>query len=417
MKLLHANKKTRLVISCIGVCALVMGLTACAPRPQTQATQKESQQTAQVQLPAPNENGIITADSWKDIYPNEYASYEQQKQRDGGKEYQETYPEEKVLWAGSSFAKSYTHPNGHPWSLRDVEDTARAPKKAQCLTCKSSEFILMQDKDPSLNNADIHEVEKKVSEPISCYDCHKNSPKDGVEPIRQFFIDAVGSDASKLPKGAMACGQCHNEYLMPGPDGAAQNAFKNLAEATPDKELAYENSINYVDHTNPTNGTKQLKVQHPEFETMYGGDMSPMAKQGYSCADCHMGKTTAADGQTYTNHNFGSPLENDDLIANDCSKCHKDIKAEVKAQQQKTIDRIHAVGAKIEQLDNKMSDIVAKGTMSDAQLDPIRDLNRTAQWYWDYVTVENSKGAHNPDLAKSTLDKSEAAVDQALAQL
>ena len=55
--------------------------------------------------------------------------------------------------------------------------------------------------------------------------------------------------------------------------------------------------------------------------------------------------------------------------------------------------------------------------MGEDQLNKLRDLNRTAQFYWDWVMVENSDGAHNSALAQDTLNKSEAAVDQALAQI
>lgn len=260
-------------------------------------------------------------------------------------------------------------------------------------------------------------MESQVTEPISCYDCHENSPAEGSKAIRQFFVNAVGDDASKVPEGAMSCGQCHNEYLFPNENKSAENPWKGLAEATPEKVLAYENSINYVDHTNPTNGTKQIKVQHPEFETMYGGDMAPMAKQGYSCSDCHMGTTKNADGKEFDNHNWSSPLDNEELIANDCSQCHADIKAEVAAKQKVAIDRVNSIGNKLVTLNNKLSEIVANGSMGEDQLNKLRDLNRTAQFYWDWVMVENSDGAHNSALAQDTLNKSEAAVDQALAQI
>lgn len=72
-----------------------------------------------------------------------------------------------------------------------------------------------------------------------------------------------------------------------------------------------------------------IKVQHPEFETNYGGGGSYMTNLGYTCADCHMGKATAEDGTVYVNHKWTSPLENEDLLANDCSTCHRDLKAEV----------------------------------------------------------------------------------------
>lgn len=416
MKAIIASKKTRLWLFLMCACALVMGLAACAPQQPSEGVDKGSESAVDIKIPAPNENGIITAEAWKDVYPNEYATYEQNSENKDPGDYTQIYPQIQTIWAGSAFSKFYNEPNGHTYSLTDIQETGRNPKTANCLTCKSSEFILKQNADPMLNTSDIHEMEAQVTEPISCYDCHENSPADGSKAIRQFFVDAVGDDAAKLPEGAMSCGQCHNEYLFPNENKSAENPWKGLAEATPEKVLANENAINYVDHTNPTNGTKQIKVQHPEFETMYGGDMAPMAKQGYSCSDCHMGTEKDANGLEYANHNWTSPLENDKLIANDCSKCHQDIKAEVKAKQKVAIDRVNSIGDKLVTLNNKLAEAQNNG-MAEDQLNKIRDLNRTSQFYWDWVMVENSDGAHNSALAQDTLNKSEAAVDQALAML
>ena len=418
MKAIFASKKTRLGLSLTCICVLVMGLAACAPQqPSSEEANKGAESVVDFKIPAANENGIITADAWQEVYPDEYATYKQNEENKDPGDYTQIYPQIQTIWAGSAFSKFYAEPNGHVYSLTDISETGRNPKTANCLTCKSSEFILKQNADPTLNTSDIHEMEAQVTEPISCYDCHENSPAEGSKAIRQFFVNAVGDDASKVPEGAMSCGQCHNEYLFPNENRSAEYPWKGLAEATPEKVLAYENSINYVDHTNPTNGTKQIKVQHPEFETMYGGDMAPMAKQGYSCSDCHMGTTKNADGKEFDNHNWSSPLDNEELIANDCSQCHADIKAEVAAKQKVAIDRVNSIGNKLVTLNNKLSEIVANGSMGEDQLNKLRDLNRTAQFYWDWVMVENSDGAHNSALAQDTLNKSEAAVDQALAQI
>ena len=66
---------------------------------------------------------------------------------------------------------------------------------------------------------------------------------------------------------------------------------------------------------------------------------------------------------------------------------------------------------------NNIAEQKNAGTLSDDQLAELQKLHRTAQFYWDFVMVENSEGAHNPDLTFETLDKAEAAVDEALAML
>ena len=54
------------------------------------------------------------------------------------------------------------------------------------------------------------------------------------------------------------------------------------------------------------------------------------------------------------------------------------------------------------------------GDYTDQELNDIRALNRSAQFYWDFVFVENSEGAHNSALAKECLDKAEAIANEAL---
>lgn len=66
---------------------------------------------------------------------------------------------------------------------------------------------------------------------------------------------------------------------------------------------------------------------------------------------------------------------------------------------------------------NRMKTQVADGTLAGDRLTQLQGLHRTAQFYWDFVMVENSEGAHNPELTFETLDKAEAAVDQALSLL
>ncbi len=63
------KQKSRNVAFLASVCVLIMGLAACTPSNQTKDESTDSKEPAtQVQMPAPNENGIITAEAWKDIY-------------------------------------------------------------------------------------------------------------------------------------------------------------------------------------------------------------------------------------------------------------------------------------------------------------------------------------------------------------
>ena len=57
---------------------------------------------------------------------------------------------------------------------------------------------------------------------------------------------------------------------------------------------------------------------------------------------------------------------------------------------------------------------VESGAYTEEELDAIRAVARDAQFYWDFVFVENSEGAHNPSLTNECLDKAEALTDEAL---
>ena len=73
------------------------------------------------------------------------------------------------------------------------------------------------------------------------------------------------------------------------------------------------------------------------------------------------------------------------------------------------------VGNALSELNDKLTEAVASGSYTDGELDAIRELYRAGQWYFDYVYVENSEGAHNSTLAKTCLDKAADCVEQALA--
>ena len=50
------------------------------------------------------------------------------------------------------------------------------------------------------------------------------------------------------------------------------------------------------------------------------------------------------------------------------------------------------------------------GKYSEEDLNAIRMSYRNAQFYWNFVFVENSEGAHNSKLTNDCLDKSEALI-------
>jgi nitrite reductase (cytochrome c-552) len=120
-----------------------------------------------------------------------------------------------------------------------------------------------------------------------------------------------------------------------------------------------------------------------------------------------------ADGTAYHSHNLISPLDNPELIANTCSQCHYDLVSEVRGVQEKIETRTYTVGYRLEYLTELLAKAVADVQYTDEQLDPIRSIARDAQFYWDFVFVENAEGAHNPTLTYQCLDKADELCTQA----
>ena len=72
------------------------------------------------------------------------------------------------------------------------------------------------------------------------------------------------------------------------------------------------------------------------------------------------------------------------------------------------------MGNALSQFKDKLAEAVASGKYSEAELEKLRDLHRSAQWYFDYQYVENSEGAHNSKLAYECLDKAEAYITEGM---
>ena len=63
----------------------------------------------------------------------------------------------------------------------------------------------------------------------------------------------------------------------------------------------------------------------------------------------------------------------------------------------------------------KLAKAVESGEYTEEELNAIRTLAREAQFYWDFVFVENSEGAHNSALTTECLNKAEEKLNAAMA--
>jgi nitrite reductase (cytochrome c-552) len=150
-----------------------------------------------------------------------------------------------------------------------------------------------------------------------------------------------------------------------------------------------------------------LKVQHPEFEMIYGATPSAMGRSNYGCNDCHMGQATNSEGKAYSMHYWRSPLEIEGLVEDNCSACHDDFAAEVQKKHDDYYERVQAVSFELEAMVKEFVVQVEAGTLTGDNLTNMQQIHRSAQWYWDWVMVENSSGAHNFSLSMAELDTCE----------
>lgn len=370
---------------------------------------------------------VLHAEDWKESFPEQYATWLQNSENDEIVDYLEEYPMLRTLYEGYGFAIDYGSARGHFYDVQDIEATGRPHPLANCWTCKTPDFTNMVNEEGiSAYQKDWTEVQAQITEGISCYSCHANTPGE-ITVTHTYWIDAVGEDFDKIAPANLACGQCHNEYFFMPDTKATTIAHNSLESMAPEAVLAYFNDganfpsgEPFADWTNPRTGVKQIKVQHPEFETYLGA--GSQHADLFTCADCHMAKLTAEDGTVYHSHYLASPLENEELIANTCSLCHNgsvqpELTELVPAIQAKTEERSNAIGYQLQELTEQLAAVVEAGICTDEQLAEVRSLARDAQFYWDFVFVENSEGAHNSTLTNDCLDKAESLCTDALAAL
>ncbi|MBQ1446558.1 MAG: ammonia-forming cytochrome c nitrite reductase subunit c552 [Solobacterium sp.] len=414
----NTTTKDRLLFAGLFALALVLGIVS---------DRKEQPKTAEDFEPSPfvevmvAEEGtgvkLIRSDEWAEQYPDQYATYIMNDENSEVVDYIAENPYIKTLYEGFGFAVSYGSARGHTYVIEDLTETGRPHKLANCFTCKTSSFTeaVLNDGVSAYAMA-FEDMEAQVTDAFGCFHCHANEP--GVLYVTHPYVAAaLGDDLTKVNAANLTCAQCHTEYYFDPATKETTVTYHGLSQFSPDDSLAYQNTLLdaegnlFCDWVDADTGVRKLKVQHPEFET-YMGEGSVHASQ-FTCADCHMGKTTAEDGTVFTNHYWVSPLDSPEIMANSCSLCHQDLEGQVRAIQTATRERENEIGYALEQLDKDLAAAIEAGTISDEDLENARMAYRNAQFFWDYVFVENSEGAHNSRLTNHCLDKAQEYLDEA----
>ena len=450
------NKKI-VIVGVVTVLVIVLGLVACAPK----SANTYGNPTINVQPssahPTPDKFGVVKATQWAEEYPYEYQSYLMNASNtppaadyqggkycaegatpedttsalpegwtyvDAGKaDYLETNPEIKVLGLGYGYAKYYTEPASHVFSVWTVSHNGRvgdgAKTKAACITCKSPQYSGLVDMEgEEVHLRPFNEVIGDIDENISCASCHENDPMTLVVD-RAEWVRSMGADHEVASLQGQVCGQCHCDYSMaPGTSIPTSPYDNGRADMVPDKALQWYDDHNYVDWTYESTGAKMLAIRHAEYEFIYGGDGvvlpqgSHMQQLGYDCNDCHMPATKAADGTVYSDHNWTNPTDNADLIARDCSSCHADLRAEVKAWQAEIDGATKVLGDRCVAFIKNFENAIAAGNLTNEQVERLQWIQRASCYYWNLAAAENSEGAHNPTYYRYTLDKGNAVLDE-----
>ena len=377
---------------------------------------------------------VLTSADWAETYPNEYRTWKQNEENDGLDEngemedYLKEYPMLSTLYDTYGFSWDYKGARGHMFDLTDINETARVGGKtmSSCFTCKTPNMTAMAlEEGDAAYGKPFAEVKDMMVEPISCFNCHANNPLNDQNEVNlvmthTYLIDGVGADFDSIDAANLSCGQCHNEYYFESRKEGKPTTLPHdsLESMHPDAILAYYNEPNwdgqgFADYTT-TSGVREIKVQHPEMETFLS-EGSPHRNK-YTCADCHMGQMKDENGKTFSSHYLISPLDNPDLIEAECSKCHTDLVKEVREVQAQVENRTYSIGYELMFLHQRLIEVQDTGEYTEEELAAIRALARDAQFYWDFVFVENAEGAHNPKLTAHCLDKAEELCNEAMAK-
>ncbi len=359
--------------------------------------------------------------SWGKNFPRQYDGYKRTvdtvRTRFGGSEaFQklDTEPALRRIFAGYAFGLDYREERGHAFMLLDQDMTERVTRKKQpgaCLHCHSSVIPAYR----KAGNGDVMkgfeevcampypDARKLVDHPIACIDCHDPKTMD-LRVTRPGFLNGIKAfkktqgipdydpnvSATRQEMRSFVCGQCHVEYYFKGDRKTLTYPWANGLRV--EQIESYYDSVGFKDWTHEETGAPVLKAQHPEFELWEQGIH---ARSGVACADCHM--PYMRDGAVkISDHHVRSPMLN---IARACRTCHPQAEDEMITRVDLIQDRTRKLLDRGEQALLQLYDEVKRARdrgASEQALQAALNLQRKAQFRWDFVAAENSMGFHAP---------------------
>ena len=199
--------------------------------------------------------------------------------------------------------------------------------RSGCVSCKTSRFneIYAQQGAAAFGSPYNAEARAIVGDDyFDCALCHTGEPSaDNVEPTLMYFPALGAGLADHLDERNGVCAQCHNSYdyrrLIETEDDLQRfQAYRNGYDVDGLFETCWEDGVNF--DVDPETGIAESYVLHPTIELFMGTKMQML---GLTCCDCHMPKTTSADGEEFSDHfSANSPLESADSLTF-CLNCHE----------------------------------------------------------------------------------------------
>ena len=277
-----------------------------------------------------------------------------------------------------------------------------------------------------INLGDVH--------PVSCVDCHDPETM-ALRITRPGFVRGIAklaeSDepvphlpsverwrqgsrnkpydpnelATRQEMRSFSCAQCHVEYYcankmtltFPWGNGLHADQIEQYWN-----ETTFPNGEQFYDYEHGETGARVLKAQHPEFELWSQGIH---ARNGVSCADCHM-PYERVGAMKVSDHHVTSPLLD---VASACQTCHNKPEAQILEEvadiQGRTLALMERAGAAMEDMLDAIREAKAADA-TDSQLANVYRLQRKAMWRLDYISSENSKGFHASQEAARVLGES-----------
>ena len=359
------------------------------------------------------------------------------------KGYKHAQPYLKNLWLGYPFSYEYDRARGHTYAIEDMLKIDRVNRYSEqaglpttCFNCKTNTMPQLYEEYGealwSMNLHDFRERHDYERHSIGCTNCH--DPENHMRLVITSIplaeeLERQGRDwrdASRDEMRTLVCAQCHVEYYFETRDHGvaakphfpwaygmnAEDIYRFKSEGEPGRD-GFKGQ--FSDWVHAVSKTPMIKVQHPEYEMFHD---SVHAQNGVSCADCHMPRVTSGPVRM-TSHHWTSPLKSDESITAACGTCHADrspadLRARTEYNQERVWRQLNIAQEKSVRAHEAVRRAMETPGVDETLLAEAREMTRKGQWFWDFVSAENSAGAHNPVKALDTLASSQQFSDEAV---